>query len=218
VFLATFSTNSREAVMTRLEELYRDLEAESDPEFVRADKWYAVDFTPVAEGNVDYKQVAEYAHDLRAEVSAAFETLDKKAEWLFGLGLLSVGAMSWMAKEWSVSWGWFILPLICAFASLLFSMRSRLPRNSFLPLSAKAALERAEADSEHFHAWLAASTHVAVTGLLFVCARKAVLLKWSAGFLIAGAFFLSIATLSPHSALTAKEASAPSSTNPNKTP
>jgi len=199
--------------MMRFAELFADFEPELEPEMSGENEWYADEFAPVEDETVDYKQVAEYAKDLRSEVNGLFETIDKKAEWLFGVGLLSIGAVAYMIKEWHLAMNWFAPSLLCSLVSMFLSLRSRMPRTSFLPLSAKAALERAESDPKHFHAWLAASTHVAVTGQNLVCDRKTTLLRWSGLVLVVAALCFSVALLWAPITSTSR----PSSPNPSAT-
>jgi hypothetical protein len=154
-----------------------------DPQWEEDQAWYK---EAVAKDGVDYDELKKYAETKFAELNEAFDVIDKKAEWFFGIAFGSAGAAILAFQSWKLS------PLVCApslaslFVAMWLAMRARIPISKPTTMSIRDAVSVAEKDS----AWklrMIASTHCAASGMLRVTDWKSGQLQRALGALVLAA-------------------------------
>ena len=134
----------------------------------RDDEWYAKEFTPV-EGK-EYDTALTFAMKKWADIESSLMALDKKAEWIFGIGTLSISAAFLVLKERQIS-PWLAIPfLVFAAWGILGALRARLPGEKPTPTSIRGVLE-CTAKTSNAKSWICAS-------LQSVCSALGYLTQW----------------------------------------
>jgi hypothetical protein len=155
-----------------------------DQQWQEDQTWY---IQATAKEGLDYDELKKYADAKYTELNEAFDALDKKAEWFFGIAFGSAGAAILAFQSWKLS------PVICApalaslFFAMMFAMRARMPMLKPTTMSIRDAIRVAENDP----VWklrMIASTHCATSGLRRVTDWKSTQLQRALGALIVSAF------------------------------
>ncbi len=162
------------------------------------DKWYQA---AKPKPDVDYSDVKAYAEKKYAEMCSVYDTVDKKAEWLFGIAFASSGALIAALNSWKmgVALCFLSVPAFgCFVLAMALAIRARMPGPRPSTMTIKDMVSVRERDP----AWMLAligSTHCAATGLRHVTEWKSGQLSNAARFLIAGSvlFFVVLLAASP---------------------
>ena len=100
-----------------------------EPDIQQEQAWYSNEFKPRV--GLDYGIALKYAEDYYRELRDTFASLDKKAEWLYGLTIAAIAAVYLMSPDkrlWSLIWG---LPsLVFSGLAFLSIIRTRNPRRT----------------------------------------------------------------------------------------
>lgn len=118
---------------------------------------------PPREG-VEYATLQAFAERQYDQVRESNAKIDQKAEWLFGVALVAIGAAYAAAGDWGVSLGWFVPSVAAAFAVLFLAVKTRIPERKPLPFGIRSAVDIAHSGYVPA-AWMVASLHCAFSGL-----------------------------------------------------
>jgi hypothetical protein len=91
------------------------------------DKWY---HSAQPKPNVDYSEVKAYAEKKYAELCSVYDTVDKKAEWLFGISFASSGVLIAALNTWKSGLAISVLsaPAFgCFVLAMALAIRARMP-------------------------------------------------------------------------------------------
>lgn len=146
------------------------IEAPYDEDWSSHKKWFDEDFAP-CEG-INYEDLKSYAMSQYEEMRSNDETVDRKAEWLFGIGLVGFGAIVAFVQRWGFPEWPFAFSLAMVSISLILSLKARIPGKTPSPMSIRDAIY---CDEQNYHsaAWITASVHGTVIGLAKVVNWKA---------------------------------------------
>jgi hypothetical protein len=113
-----------------------------DDEWRRDQEWGR---TSQSKSDADYDAVKKFAEDQYTELRAIFESVDKKAEWIFGIAFAASGALMFAMKSWGL--GLYCAPsLLCTLLAMHWSLRAKATGEREIPLSIRAAVEVVEND------------------------------------------------------------------------
>jgi hypothetical protein len=176
------------------------------PKVKEARQWYFDTFKPKT--GISYDIALKYAEDNDKELKDSFAALDKKAEWFYGVAIVAMSAVYFMAPEKTVcrlvTWGLPSLALSAiAFVSL---MRTKIPGARPGGLDIKGAIDCVESQ-DNPSAVISANLHCATKELAEVNEWKAKQIT-SASYALVLAFFLAPLVLCapPKSATTSLKA------------
>ncbi|NQT16668.1 MAG: hypothetical protein HQ582_28170 [Planctomycetes bacterium] len=152
-----------------------------DPRFVSEYQWYASQWKP--QPGVDYSKVLLYAREQYKETLSVFDSLDKKAEWCFGLGVTISAALIAFGANAGIDLR-IVFPSIALLAlSMWGCLRCRLPGPRATPFGVRSLIDVTE-NTKAAEARLAASINCAIHGIRIVTNWKSILLGHS-GILVA---------------------------------
>jgi hypothetical protein len=124
-----------------------------------------------ANNGVDYQQIRDFSEKKYSEFREVHDTLDKKAEWLFGIAVAAAGAIFVAIKSWGFSW-WLCVPSFgCAVSAMLFCLRTRDPRERSTLMPIRKMVSALENDPSWTMVMIG-STHCAAEGLKYLIAWK----------------------------------------------
>jgi hypothetical protein len=150
---------------------------EQDKEFSTEFQWYKKDWKP--KGGVDYSSTLSYAKEQYSESLSVFDSLDRKAEWCFGLSVTISGAVVAFGDKVGLN----VQMLFPSVAFLVLSMwgclRCRLPGPRATPFDVRSLIDVTE-NTKAEEARMAASLHCAIRGIRIVTSWKSQLLGHSA--------------------------------------
>ena len=147
--------------------------AEDFIEVRKNDRWYLDEYKPIP--NKDYSIALIYARQKYEDIKEGLSALDKKAEWIFGIGIISISAAFLVLKERQISIWWCLPFLIFSAWGILGALRARLPADKDTPVSIRGVIERVENTSDAVP-WLCASIQCAFVSMIKLADWKASLL------------------------------------------
>jgi hypothetical protein len=147
--------------------------AEEDVEMGKARDWF-FNFQPVREK--DYSLALTYARQKYDDVKEAYAALDKKAEWIFGIGILATSAAFLVFKERHIGIFWGLSFLAFSAWGILGALRARVPADKATPMSIRDVIERV-ANTYDATPWICASLHHTTMWMKKSAEWKALLLK-----------------------------------------
>jgi hypothetical protein len=156
--------------------------------------WYS---QATAKEGIDYDELKRYADAKYVELNEAFDAIDKKAEWFFGIAFGSAGAAIVAFHSWKLSPVICSPSLACLFVAMLLAMRARMPMSRPTTMSVRDAISVAENDP----AWklrMIASTHCAVAGMFCVTNWKSANLQRAVRALTLSAFLFLLPVIVSH--------------------
>lgn len=137
-----------------------------------------------AKDGIDYSGAKEYAEKKYSEACAVHDAIDKKAEWVFGIGLAFASAVALRSSGPYILWS---LPAFLAIVtSMVLALWTRLPGERDSTMKIKDAISVFENEKSPALV-MAAAQHCATAGLLQIIEWKSRQLTKSALGLIAGA-------------------------------
>jgi hypothetical protein len=149
------------------------LATEADEDMQKAREWFYA-YSP--DDGRDYSLALTYAQQRYEEAKGIYATLDKKAEWLFGIGLLSISAAFVFAKEKPINAWLGLIALVFLAWGMLGALRARIPGTRTMPMSIRDVIQRVE-DTTDATPWICASLQYAFTGTAKAIEWKAIQLK-----------------------------------------
>jgi hypothetical protein len=162
---------------------------ENSPRYQKEMDWYMKEFKPKV--GADYTIALTYAKEHYEEAKALFTSLDKKAEWFYGLAIVAMSAVYLLLPDktlFSLTWG--IPSLLCAFLALWSLVSMRLPTIRPTGMTVRGAMECVEHDiGQNATPWICANLHCAIQDWNAINAWKAYRLHY-AGRAILVAFLL----------------------------
>ena len=128
-------------------------------------EWWSSEFLPHTD--VDYDNLLEYSQRRYENLDQAISSINEKAEWMFGLTTAAVGFMTTRTTGHRLIDSVLGLAVLSALMTLWLALRSRLPETRPLPMSVRDAMEQAHRNL-HPKAWMTASMHLVIEGLVVV--------------------------------------------------
>jgi hypothetical protein len=182
----------------------------------REQAWYSNEFKPRTD--VDYGIALKYAEDRYQELRDVFASLDRKAEWLYGLTVAAIAAVYLMCPDKRllslISWG---LPsLLFSGLAFLSIVRTKIPGERPAGMSIRGAIQCVES-TENPSAIISANLHCAAKELVKVNAWKANQVA-NASHALMVAFFLAPLVLfasPPEEAISSRAADSLPATSPS---
>lgn len=172
-----------------------------DPEYRTAHQW-AQNYHP--DTRKAYKPVSDYASWRYSSLSDCWEWLDKKADDVTRYATVLVSALgaiggligSQVLGEQPRQAVWLTAPLLLAVVAFVLALKARPPSGFSVGGDIDRLLDLAdtqdEADESQVQGAIAASLHVATTGLRLAVAKKAGEVTWAIGALFASVTIFSL--------------------------
>jgi hypothetical protein len=134
--------------------------------------WYSNEFKP--RPDVDYGIALKYAEDRYKEIRDVFASLDKKADWLYGLAIAAIAAVYLMSpnKRFSSLASWGLPSLVFSALAFISIIRTKAPGERPSCMSIRGAIQCVESPESPI-AIISANLHCAVKELAKVNAWKA---------------------------------------------
>jgi hypothetical protein len=145
---------------------------QDEPDIQQEHDWYSKEFK--AKADVDYGIVLKYAENLYREALVTFASLDKKAEWLYGLTIAAIASVYLLSPEKKISTliSWGLPSLVFSGLAFISIIRTKSPGERPASMSIRGAIQCAES-SEDPSAIISANLHCATKEILKVNAWKA---------------------------------------------
>lgn len=146
---------------------WQRIDYETEQSYKDAVHWY-MNFQPVCD---DYESVLNFAESKYEEIKSAFDIIDKKAEWCFGLASAATAALIAFPERAGLSFNAVLPVVVILLWSMHLALRSRIPCDVPTSFGVNDAIERHESTGK-FQAWKAASLHCATKGMERIVAWK----------------------------------------------
>ncbi len=156
-----------------------------DSEWEKDYEWYQT-FQPSKDTGL-YSRLKDDASERYKELVEVFNSIDSKAEWVFGIAIGGLAGVFAAVLPWKLPF-LSILPTVAALlVTMWVALRCRIPNDRPAPMTVQRMMKLVETYPAEFDGIYSASTHMAIEGLKRVNKWKTLLVRGAVYSLLVGA-------------------------------